>query len=495
MIVPRWEWRTFGDDLGDAERRLDALTPTKVEDSEEVYVLSRRTEASVKVRDGQLDVKRLERLTVDGLQQWLPVAKADLPVAATELRSLLEALHVTVPALSRETYDVEQLVGEIVDPHDDLRAVPVRKHRVHYLLDGCMVELTDVRSGPHSSRTIAVENADPDLVRTTVKALALWTRPNVSFPQGLKMLVGFASPRYAVVDVGTNSVKFVLGERQADGSWEHLVERAEVTRLGEGLGTGELQPGPQRRTIDAIEVMADEARAHGAGAIVAVGTAGLRSASNSEAFLEEVRDRCGLDVEVISGVEEARLAYLAATTSFAHVDGSHVVVETGGGSTQFTFGQGSRIDEQFSLDVGAVRLTEQFGLDRAVDADVVASALDAIADGFTRLDGRETPDALVGLGGALTNLAAVKHGLTTYDPRMVQGTELDRAELDALIERFRTRSADERRQIPGLQPKRAEVILAGACIARTVLAKLGAESVTVSDRGLRHGLLVERFEA
>ena len=86
MIVPRWEWRTFGDDLGDAERRLDALTPTKVEDSEEVYVLSRRTEASVKVRDGQLDVKRLERVTVDGLQQWRPVAKADLPVAATELR-------------------------------------------------------------------------------------------------------------------------------------------------------------------------------------------------------------------------------------------------------------------------------------------------------------------------------------------------------------------------------------------------------------------------
>ena len=241
MIVPRWEWRTFGDDLGDAERRLDALTPTKVEDSEEVYVLSRRTEASVKVRAGQLDVKRLERVTVDGLQQWRPVAKADLPVAATELRSLLEALHVTVPALSRETYDLEQLVGEIVDPHDDLRAVPVHKHRVHYLLDGCMVELTDVRSGAHASRTIAVENADPELVRATVKALALWTRPNVSFPQGLKLLVDFASPRYAVVDVGTNSVKFVLGERQADGSWEHLVERAEVTRLGEGLGTGELQ--------------------------------------------------------------------------------------------------------------------------------------------------------------------------------------------------------------------------------------------------------------
>ena len=97
------------------------------------------------------------------------------------------------------------------------------------------------------------------------------------------------------------------------------------------------------------------------------------------------------------------------------------------------------------------------------------------------------------MGGAVTNLAAVKHGLVTYDPEVVHGSELDLDELDRLLERFRTRSADERRTIPGLQPKRAEVILAGACIVRTVLAKLGRESLTVSDRGLRHRLLVERF--
>ena len=97
------------------------------------------------------------------------------------------------------------------------------------------------------------------------------------------------------------------------------------------------------------------------------------------------------------------------------------------------------------------------------------------------------------MGGAVTNLAAVKHGLATYDPDVVQGTVLDRAEIDRQIELYRTRTADERREIVGLQPKRAEVILAGACIVRTVLEKLGRDSLTVSDRGLRHGLLVERF--
>ena len=97
------------------------------------------------------------------------------------------------------------------------------------------------------------------------------------------------------------------------------------------------------------------------------------------------------------------------------------------------------------------------------------------------------------MGGTLTNMTAVKHELMAYDPDKVQGTVLDQAEIDRQIELYRSRDADGRRSIVGLQPKRAEVILAGACVVRTVMEKLGAESVTMSDRGLRHGLLVERF--
>jgi exopolyphosphatase/guanosine-5'-triphosphate,3'-diphosphate pyrophosphatase len=103
------------------------------------------------------------------------------------------------------------------------------------------------------------------------------------------------------------------------------------------------------------------------------------------------------------------------------------------------------------------------------------------------------PDAIVAMGGAVTNLAAVKHGLVTYDSDVVQGTVLDADEIDRQIELYRTRTAEQRRTIVGLQPDRAAVILAGACIVRTVLERLGRDSVTVSDRGLRHGLLAERF--
>jgi exopolyphosphatase / guanosine-5'-triphosphate,3'-diphosphate pyrophosphatase len=140
-----------------------------------------------------------------------------------------------------------------------------------------------------------------------------------------------------------------------------------------------------------------------------------------------------------------------------------------------------------------VRITERWGLGGVVSEDLLASALDAIAVDLARLDGRPAPDALVAIGGTATNLAAVKHELAAYKPDVVEGTVLDRAEIDRQIELYRTRTAEQRRRLVGLQPGRADIILAGACIVRTVITTLGRESLTVSDRGLRHGLLVERF--
>ena len=149
----------------------------------------------------------------------------------------------------------------------------------------------------------------------TVRELGLGSRRNVSMAHGLKAIVGFGARRYAVIDVGTNSVKFHVGERGEDGEWRTVVDRADVTRLGEGLTeTGRLEPEPMQRTVRAIAAMADEARQDGAEAIAAVGTAGLRLASNSADLLEAVRERSGVEIEVISGDDEARFAYLAATS-------------------------------------------------------------------------------------------------------------------------------------------------------------------------------------
>ena len=142
-----------------------------------------------------------------------------------------------------------------------------------------------------------------------------------------------------------------------------------------------------------------------------------------------------------------------------------------------------------------MRYTERYKLDGAVSLDALHEAMAAITADLSRIEGRPVPEKLVAMGGVVTNMTAVKHGLATYDSAIVQGTVLDRAEIDRQIELYRSQDADARRAIIGLQPKRAEVILAGACIVRTVMAMLGKESITVSDRGLRHGVLAERFDS
>jgi exopolyphosphatase / guanosine-5'-triphosphate,3'-diphosphate pyrophosphatase len=494
-IIPRWEWRTFGEHFGPAEERFAALSPERVQESDEVYLLSARSDASVKVRDGLMDVKHLEDVDADGLEQWIPVMKATFPLSAAELESVLAALRSAGPLPARAEYTLNELLDEIVRPSGDLLAVQVHKRRQRYTLGGCMSELTEVRTDGGATRTIAIESEDAARVTATVRELGLASRPNVCLARGLKALLGFGARRYAVIDVGTNSVKFHIGERRADGAWQTVVDRAEVVRLGEGLEeSGRLNPGPMERTVDAIVGMVDEARGNGVEAIAAVGTAGLRIASNSAEFVGAVEARTGVQVEVIPGEEEGRLAYLAVKSGLDLAEGPLVVFDTGGGSSQFTFGHGDRVDERFSLNVGAVRFTEQFCLDGVVADDVLADALEAIAADLGPLDGRPAPDVLVGMGGAVTNLAAVKHELATYDAAVIQGSALDLVEIDRQIEGYRTRTAEARRRIIGLQPRRAEVILAGACIVRTVMTKLGRESLTVSDRGLRHGLLVERFK-
>ena len=494
-VIGRWEWRAFGERFGAADSGFAALSPERVEESDEVYLLSPVGDVSVKIRADLMDVKRRRRVNSAGLEQWVPTMKAAFPLAAEDVCRVFATLAIPIPALARAEYTLDQLLDELVDPNRSLQAVRVYKRRVHYAVGGCMAEVTEVSADGRATRTVAIEAEDPDRVIATVREFGLASPPNVCFPRGLKALLGIQAQRCAVIDVGTNSVKFQIGEPSAEGAWRTVVDRAEVTRLGEGLQeTGELNPEPMERTLSAIAGMADEAKRNDVAAIAAVGTAGIRIARNSAVFIAAVQARTGVAIEVIPGEEEARLAYLAVKSGLGLAQGSLVVFDTGGGSSQFTFGHGEQVDERFSVDVGAARYTETYYLAGAISQERLRNALDAIGADLMRLDGRPTPETLVGMGGAITNLTAVKHGLATYDPAIVQGTILDRAEIDRQIELYRAHSVEERRAIVGLQPKRAEVILAGACIVRTVMAKLGKDSLTVSDRGLRHGLLAERFD-
>ncbi|MFM5841626.1 Ppx/GppA phosphatase family protein [Aeromonas sanarellii] len=492
-IRPRWEWRSFGRRFGAAEERLARLAPSGVQESDEIYLLSGAGE-NVKVRDALMDIKVLREVNADGLEQWTPVMKAGFPLPGVEAVKVLEALRLPVPTSVRESYTLDEFIGQFAAPGGSVRAVRVHKRRVRYTVDGCMAELSEVVADGKSTRTLAVESEDAAGVMRAVRGLGLEGYTNTSYPRGLAALIDDVNERYAVIDAGTNSIKFHVGERSIDGKWRTVVDRAEMTRLGEGLSQGgRIIEAAIERTIAAIASMVDEANQHGVRAIAAVGTAGLRIASNGGDVVDAIRARTGIHIEVISGEEESRMAYLAAKAGLGLNRGSLVVFDTGGGSSQFTFGHDAVVDTRFSVNVGAVSYTERFGLDRAVSPEVLREVMAAISADLSRLDGHLVPDALAGMGGAVTNITAVMHRLATYDPVVVQGSIVDRGELDRQIELYRSRDADARRAIVGLQPKRAEVILAGACVVRTIMEKLGKDSFTVSDRGLRHGVLAERF--
>jgi exopolyphosphatase / guanosine-5'-triphosphate,3'-diphosphate pyrophosphatase len=192
-IIPRWEWRTFGESFGVSDDRFAALEPTSTQESDEIYLLSSVTNENVKVRDLLMDIKTLQRVNADGLEQWKPVMKGAFPLPAAEVKNVLTALGVAAPPLARGDYTLEQFVGELVEPGGRLRVVPVHKKRAQYKIDGCIGEMTEVVADGKKTRTVALESEDADRVIATVRKLGLDRFENVSYPRGLKQLVGTKS--------------------------------------------------------------------------------------------------------------------------------------------------------------------------------------------------------------------------------------------------------------------------------------------------------------
>jgi len=321
-ITPRWEWRSFGLRFGGAEERLARLAPSGVQESDEIYLLSRAGE-NVKVRDALMDIKVLREVNADGLEQWTPVMKAGFPLQAAEAAKVLEALKLPIPTPVRASYTLDEFIEQFAAPGGAIRAVQVHKRRTRYTVGGCMAELSEVVANGKPTRTIAVESENAAGVMRAVRELGLGGYTNTSYPRGLASLIDDEPVRYAVIDAGTNSIKFHIGERDVNGTWRTIVDRAEMTRLGEGLAQGGvIIDAALERTAAAIAAMVDEAKRHGVRAIAAVGTAGLRIASNGNEVVAAIQARTGVHIEVIPGEEESRLAYVAAKAGLGLKQGS-----------------------------------------------------------------------------------------------------------------------------------------------------------------------------
>ena len=304
--------------------------------------------------------------------------------------------------------------------------------------------------------------------------------------------------RFAAIDIGTNTILLLIAELESDGSFQVLEDRAEITRLGEGVDrTRQIGPDGERRSLEVLKSYLKTCRSLGVDEIAAVGTSALRDARNTGGFKSRLKRELGLDLRVLSGEEEASYSYLAVQNGLALGEKEVLVVDVGGGSTELIWGKGGALHRSISLDLGSVRLTERFlfsdpvreeecaQLTTTIDHELQPLLVDwGIGGGF---------QAIVGIAGTFTTLAAIAKGLRRYSHGEVHGSCLSRAEVVRQVQLFKGKTIAERKEIPGLEPKRADVILAGALLIERVMALFRVDQVTVSDQGIRYGLLHERI--
>jgi len=189
MIKARWEWRTFGETFGEAETRINSFPKDKVRNSAEVYIISKQSMDNTKIRDMLMDIKTLQQVNEDQLEQWFPVMKAGFPLASPVLNDVFGAWKATLPPLRRDAYGYKEFLGELVGPHPDLKMVQVEKERHGFMINGCIVEIANLKFDSQPIRTVAVEMEDPAAVIKTVRELGLDGFENVNYLKALKRFV------------------------------------------------------------------------------------------------------------------------------------------------------------------------------------------------------------------------------------------------------------------------------------------------------------------
>ena len=299
--------------------------------------------------------------------------------------------------------------------------------------------------------------------------------------------------RFAAIDIGTNSIRCVVAEVDSDGSYRVLDEEREMTRLGHDLfQRGRLAAEPMERSYAALAKMKAIVDGFQVTELRAVATSAVREATNGRAFVREVRRRCGLHIEVISPEEEAQLALQSAMQSSDLAGRSVAVVDIGGGSVEVVLAAGAVVDQMYTLPLGSVRLTEAYG-----SADRMGRrkwkrlrrAIDRVLD--ERIgEPPFQPEVMIGSGGTFTNLADMVNAERAGDDRNTQGSTLTRADVVHLVHRLRGTPLDMRRSVPGLNPLRADIIVAGAAAVARLARRLGTQQIVVNPGGLRSGLLL-----
>jgi exopolyphosphatase/guanosine-5'-triphosphate,3'-diphosphate pyrophosphatase len=305
--------------------------------------------------------------------------------------------------------------------------------------------------------------------------------------------------RIATIDLGSNTVRLLVADVVGGGTWRVVIEHQTVTRLGEGLAeAGRLGEAAMARTLRVVEDYAGRGRDLGAGDLRIVATSAVREAANGRAFAETVGRATGRPVRVVSGEDEARLTLLGVRRGLGDPAGRLLAFDIGGGSTEYILAREDHIEAATSLRLGVVALAERYPFPAPVDWPRYRTMLGEIR---RRLDAElpatirgARPDRLVGTAGTVTTLAALDVGLGVYDGARVQGHVLTRAAVERLLARLGALDVRGRAALPCLEPGRADLIVAGTAVVQATLDLTGQAALTVSDWGLREGILADAVD-
>lgn len=297
------------------------------------------------------------------------------------------------------------------------------------------------------------------------------------------------SPPLAAIDCGTNSTRLLVAD--AEG---RTVERLmEITRLGQGVdATGALDPAAVERTLETLRRYREVMDRHGVGHVRITATSAARDAANRDAFFDAAESVVGARPELLGGDEEGRLSFAGATAELDLADGPFLVVDIGGGSTEFAYGT-HECEAVRSVDLGCVRVTEKFLHRDPPGPEELHAALSVVDAHLDDLE-REVPQVrtaarFVGLAGTVSTTAAVEQGLATYDRDAIHHFVLTRAAVEDVFRTLATETVEQRRDNPGMEPQRADVIVGGLCVLVAIMRRFGLEECLVSEADILDGLV------
>jgi exopolyphosphatase/guanosine-5'-triphosphate,3'-diphosphate pyrophosphatase len=296
--------------------------------------------------------------------------------------------------------------------------------------------------------------------------------------------------RVAAIDCGTNSIRLLIAD-VAEGQLVDVLRTMTIVRLGEGIDrTGRFAPAALERTFAATREFADLIAKHQAARVRFCATSASRDAANKAELIEGITAILGIAPEIIPGEEEASLSFIGATGDLPQQGGPFLVIDIGGGSTEFVLG-GSQVEAAISVDIGCVRMTERhMRSDPPTPDEVIATTrdVDSAIDRALSVVPAHRMRSLVAVAGTATTIAAAALDLDSYRPEVIHGSVIAREQVQAVRDRFLSMNRAERATLPYMHPGRVDVIAAGSVVLARIMERLDAEEVTVSEHDILDGI-------